>query len=179
VEPLIANERPDTDLDEDDDEDGGNALEDKYLTFIIGKGDYGIEIRYVTEIIGIQNITEVPDMPHYVKGVINLRGKVIPIVDMRLRFGVEKRPYDDRTCIIVININERPVGLIVDQVLDVLGIQKSEIEPTPMIQKGKSNRFIQGMGKVGDQVKLLLNANKLLFDDEESVRPWKQTLKQL
>ncbi len=158
----------DADLMEDD-EEGEDTQEDKYLTFAIGQEDFGIEIRYVTEINGIQGITVVPDMPHYVKGVINLRGKVIPVMDIRLRFGVDERSYDDRTCIIVININEQPVGLIVDRVLEVLDIQKSEIEPPPIMKKGKSNRFIHGMGKVGDQVKMLLNANKLLFDEEEIV----------
>ncbi len=165
---MSEKDKLDADLLDDEDEDGEDTQEDKYLTFVIGKEDFGIEIRYVTEIIGIQGITEVPDMPHYVKGVINLRGKVITVMDIRLRFGVIERPYDDRTCIIVININEQPVGLIVDRVLEVLDIQKSEIEPPPIMKKGKSNRFIQGMGKVGDQVKMLLNANKLLFDEEES-----------
>lgn len=155
------------DLLEDEDGENEDTQEDKYLTFVLNKEDFGIEIRYVTEIIGIQNITEVPDMPSYVKGVINLRGKVIPVMDVRLRFGVAERPYDDRTCIIVINIDEQPVGLIVDRVLEVLDIQKSEIEPPPKMRKGKNNRFIQGMGKSGDRVKILLNANKLLFDDEE------------
>ncbi len=164
---MSQKERLDADLVEDDDEDEEDTQEDKFLTFIIGKEDYGIEIRYVTEIIGIQSITEVPDMPPHVKGVINLRGKVIPVMDVRLRFGVEERPYDDRTCIIVININEQPVGLIVDRVLEVLDIPESEIEPPPKMKKGKSNRFIQGMGKVGDQVKILLNANRLLYDEEE------------
>ena len=90
-------------------------------------------------------------------------------MDVRLRFGARERPYDGRTCIIVINIEERPVGLIVDRVLEVLDIPESEIEPPPKIEKGKSNRFIQGMGKIGDQVKILLNANKLLLDEEETV----------
>ncbi len=165
---MSEKDKLDADLLEEDDEAGEDTQEDKYLTFVISKEDFGIEIRYVTEIIGIQGITQVPDMPHYVKGVINLRGKVIPVMDVRLRFGVAERPYDDRTCIIVININDQPVGLIVDRVLDVLDIQKSEIEPPPNMKKGKSNRFIQGMGKVGEQVKMLLNANKLLFDEEES-----------
>jgi purine-binding chemotaxis protein CheW len=165
---LSEKQRLDADLVEDDDEDGEDTQEDKYLTFVIGKEDYGIEIRFVTEIIGIQSITKVPDMPSYVKGVINLRGKVIPVMDVRLRFGVEERPYDDRTCIVVININEQPVGLIVDRVLEVLDIPGSEIEPPPRMRKGRGNRFIQGMGKVGDQVKILLDANKLLFNEEES-----------
>jgi purine-binding chemotaxis protein CheW len=167
VKQLSAKDKLDADLMEDDDEDGEDTQEGKYLTFVIGKEDFGIDIRYVTEIIGIQGITEVPGVPAHVKGVINLRGKVIPVMDVRLRFGVDERPYDDRTCIIVINIDEQPVGLIVDRVLEVLDIQKDEIEPTPMIQKGKSNRFIQGLGKVGDQVKILLCASKLLYDQED------------
>jgi purine-binding chemotaxis protein CheW len=168
VKHLSDKDKLDINILDDEDEDGEDTQEDKYLTFVISKEDYGIEIRYVTEIIGIQEITDVPDMPNYVKGVINLRGKVIPVMDVRLRFGVEERLYDDRTCIVVININEQPVGLIVDRVLDVLDIQKSEIEPPPRMRKGMSNRFVQGMGKSGDHVKILLNANKLLFDEEES-----------
>ena len=147
VKPLSEKDKLDADLLEDDDEDGEDTQEDKYLTFVIGKEDFGIEIRYVTEIIGIQGITEVPDMPHYVKGVINLRGKVIPVMDVRLRFGVDERPYDDRTCIIVININDQPVGLIVDRVLEVLDIQKSEIEPPPMMQEGEEQPLHPGDGQ--------------------------------
>jgi purine-binding chemotaxis protein CheW len=141
-----------------------DTQEDKFLTFFVNKEEFGIEIRHVTEIIGIQTITEVPDMPHYIKGVINLRGKVIPVMDVRLRFGVEERVYDDRTCIIVINIDEQPVGLIVDRVSEVLDIPKSEVEPPPNVKRGESSRFIKGMGKVEDRVKILLNEYQLLFD---------------
>ncbi len=167
---MSKNDMLDVELLEDD-EGEEDTQEDKYLTFTIGKEDFGIEIRYVTEIIGIQNITEVPDMPSYIKGVINLRGKVIPVMDVRLRFESQERPYDDRTCIIVINIDERPVGLIVDRVLEVLDIQENDIESPPKMRKGDTNRFIQGMGKVGERVKILLNANKLLFDEDERVQP--------
>ncbi|MGD0622494.1 MAG: chemotaxis protein CheW [Thermacetogeniaceae bacterium] len=165
---MSEKDRLNTELLDEDDDEGEDTQENKYLTFVIGKENFGIEIRYVTEIIGIQSITEVPDVPLYVKGVINLRGKVILVMDVRLRFGVDERSYDDRTCIIVININEQPVGLIVDRVLEVLDIQQGEIEPPPRMRKGRGNRFIQGMGKVGDQVKILLDANKLLFNEEES-----------
>ncbi len=157
-------EKLDEDLLEENYEEEEDTQEDKYLTFVISKEEYGIEIRYVTEIIGIQNITEVPNMPLYVKGVINLRGKVIPVIDVRLRFGVVERAYDDRTCIIVINIDDQSVGLIVDRVSEVLDIPKSEVEPPPKVRKGESSRFIQGMGKVGDKVKIILNAYQLLFD---------------
>ncbi len=161
---MSLKERLDVDLLEEDDEEGEDTQEDKFLTFVLKQEEYGIEIRHVTEIIGIQNITEVPDMPHYIKGVINLRGKVIPVMDVRMRFGLEERDYDDRTCIIVINIDEQSVGLIVDRVSEVLDIPKGEVEPPPKVKRGESSRFIKGMGKVGDRVKILLNAHQLLFN---------------
>lgn len=159
---MEAREKMDANLTDDDDEEE-NTQEDKYLTFILGKEEFGIEIKYVTEIVGLQNITEVPDMPVYVKGVINLRGKVIPVIDVRLRFTMEARPYDDRTCIIVINLDDQPVGLIVDRVSEVLDIPAAQIEPPPAIRKEKHGEYLRGMGKVGDQVKILLDENKLLF----------------
>lgn len=148
------------------DEDDEDTLKDKFLTFRIRGEDYGIEIRYVTEIIGIQKITEVPDVPEFVKGVINLRGKVIPVMDVRIRFKLEEREYDDRTCIIVVNINETTVGFIVDRVSEVTNIPEDQIEPPPQISKGGSSRYIKGMGKVGDEVKILLDVNCLLYDEE-------------
>ncbi|MEW6182069.1 MAG: chemotaxis protein CheW [Bacillota bacterium] len=162
---MSARESFDTDLlEEEEDED---TQEDKFLTFYLGEEEYGIEIRHVTEIIGLQTITDVPDMPSHVKGVINLRGKVVPVMDVRLRFGMEERAYDDRTCIVVINIENHAVGLIVDRVSEVLDIPKSDVEPPPRVRKGESSRFVQGMGKVGEQVKILLNADKVLFDEED------------
>ncbi len=161
---MSVKERLNNDLLEDEYEEDEDTQEDKFLTFVLNKEEYGIEIRHVTEIIGIQNITEVPDMPHYIKGVINLRGKVIPVMDVRLRFGVAEREYDDRTCIIVINIEEQSVGMIVDRVSEVLDIPKSEVEPPPKVKKSESSRFIKGMGKVGERVKILLNEYQLLFD---------------
>jgi purine-binding chemotaxis protein CheW len=149
-----------------EDDEGEDTQEGKFLTFILGEEEYGIEIRHVTEIIGIQSITEVPDMPAHVKGVINLRGKVIPVMDVRLRFGMPERPYDDRTCIVVINIDGQAVGLVVDRVSEVLDIPKDDIEPPPAVKRGEESRFVQGMGKVGDKVKILLDARKLLYNGE-------------
>ncbi len=143
-----------------------DSLMGKYLTFNIGQEEYGIEIRYVTEIIGIQSITDLPDVPEFVKGVINLRGKVVPVIDVRLRFSMEERDYDERTCIVVVNIKEKPVGLIVDSVSEVLDIAEKNIEPPPSVQKGSGSRFIQGLGKVDEAVKILLNVRKLLFEEE-------------
>ncbi len=161
---MSLQERLDTSLLEEEYEEDEDTQEDKFLTFVLNGEEYGIEIRHVTEIIGIQNITGVPDMPNYIKGVINLRGKVIPVMDVRLRFGLEERAYDDRTCIIVINIDEQPVGMIVDRVSEVLDIPKSDVEPPPKVKKAESSRFIKGMGKVGERVKILLNEYQLLFD---------------
>jgi purine-binding chemotaxis protein CheW len=136
----------------------------KFLTFHLAKEDYGIEIRHVTEIIGIQKITEVPDMPDYVRGVINLRGKVIPVMDVRTRFRMPPREYDERTCIVVVNVEEKAVGLVVDQVNEVADIPDDQIEPPPSTRQGSGSRYIQGMGKIGEEVKILLDVGTLLYD---------------
>lgn len=138
----------------------------RYLTFSIGKESYGIEIKYVTEIIGIQAITEIPELPDYVKGIINLRGKIIPVMDIRLRFKKEAKEYNDRTCVIVVDINELSIGLIVDTVTEVLTIADEDIVSPPEMNKGMNNRYIKQIGKVGEEVKLLLDCNKLLTEDE-------------
>ena len=145
-----------------------DTQEGKYLTFPLRNEEYGIEIRNVTEIIGIQSITSLPDMPFFVKGVINLRGKVIPVIDVRSRFGFDPRAYDERTCIIVVNIDGRVVGLIVDSVNEVIDIAPNNIEPPPRVKKGEPSRFIKALGKVGDKVKILLDINQMLvkFDPE-------------
>jgi purine-binding chemotaxis protein CheW len=150
-------------LVDDDDED---AQKDKYLTFRLGEEDYGIEIRHVTEIIGIQKITEVPDMPNFVKGVINLRGQVIPVMDVRLRFHMTARDYDERTCVVVVKMDEISVGLVVDTVNEVAVIPPENISPPPSIARGAGSRYILGMGKVGDTVKVLLDVKRLLYDEE-------------
>ena len=147
----------------DEDED---TQKDKYLTFHLGEEDYGIEIAFVTEIIGIQKITEVPDMPEFIKGVINLRGKVIPLMDVRERFRMQFREYDERTCIVVVDINNTAVGLLVDEVSEVVDIPESQVEPPPKTGKGTSSRFIKGMGKMDDEVKILLDVGKILYDEE-------------
>jgi purine-binding chemotaxis protein CheW len=137
----------------------------KFLTFHLAKEDYGIEIRHVTEIIGIQKITEVPDMPDYVRGVINLRGKVIPVMDVRTRFRMPPRDYDERTCIVVVNVNDKAVGLVVDQVNEVADIPETQIEPPPSTRQGNGSRFIQGIGKIDAEVKILLEVGTLLYED--------------
>lgn len=141
----------------------------RYLTFSLGKESYGIEIRYVTEIVGIQTITEIPELPDYIKGIINLRGKIIPVMDIRLRFKKEPREYNDRTCVIVIDIKNVSVGLIVDTVSEVLTIPDEGIVEPPTINRGFNNRYIKSIGKVNNDVMLLLDCEKLLTNDELEV----------
>ncbi len=107
-----------------------------------------------------------PDLPDFVKGVINLRGQVIPTLDLRLRFGLPFKEYDERTCIIITNMNDIQVGVIVDTVNEVLDIPGETISPAPSVQKGAAHRFIQGLGRVGEEVKIILNAGRLLHEDE-------------
>jgi purine-binding chemotaxis protein CheW len=145
-----------------------DTLKDMYLTFRLGNEDYGIEIRYVTEIVGLQNITEVPDMPHFVKGVVNLRGQVIPVIDVRLRFNMESREYDERTCIVVVSINETMIGLVVDTVNEVRNIEEDSISPPPKTAGAHSAQYIHGMGKIGDDVVILLSGQKMLHDNDIS-----------
>ena len=143
-----------------------DTQKDKYLTFCLGSEDYGIEISFVTEIIGIQAITQVPELPDYVKGIINLRGKIIPVVDVRLRFKKPALEYNDRTCIIVIDVGDISIGLIVDTVAEVLTIPEQEIVPPPDTKMGFHNRYIRGIGKVDNEVKLLLDCDKLLNNED-------------
>lgn len=142
-----------------------DTQKDKFLTFALGSESYGIDIKFVTEIVGIQPITEVPELPEYIRGIMNLRGKIIPVMDVRLRFRKPFREYNDRTCIIVIDIKDISIGLIIDTVSEVLSIPEAEIVAPPDLSKS-SNRYIKGIGKVGSEVKLLLDCDKLLNDEE-------------
>jgi purine-binding chemotaxis protein CheW len=143
-----------------------DSQKDRYLTFHLAGEGYGIEIRYVTEIIGIQKITRVPDMPDFIWGVTNLRGNVIPVMDVRTRFRLPRRDYNERTCIIVVDINESPIGLVVDEVRDVADIPAAQIEAPPIAMNGKGSRFIQGIGKLDNEVRIILHVKRLLNDGE-------------
>lgn len=144
---------------------------DKYVTFKSGNEYFGLKIEYVNEIIVFQEITEIPESADYIKGLINLRGKIIPVIDVRLRFGQEPFEYNDRTCIIVINVKSTVVGLIVEKVAEVVEIPEENILPSPSIGRvdKAQNNFVQAIGKVGDEVKLLLDPDKLLNDEDVSV----------
>ena len=148
--------------------DEEDTQKDKYLIFSIGKQSYGIDIKYVIEIIGIEPITKVPELPNYVKGVINLRGKIIPVMDIRLKFKKEAKEYDDKTCIIVVEISNISIGLIIDRVLDVVNIEEKNISPQPktISNKDNANKYIIGIGKVQNEVRLLIDCYKLLEEEE-------------
>jgi purine-binding chemotaxis protein CheW len=138
----------------------------KYLTFALGVEQYAIEIRHVVDIIGIQDITEVPNQPDYIMGVINLRGKIIPTMDVRKRFNKERLEYNKRTCIIVVELNAISVGLIVDMVLEVIAIADEQIAEPPTFNSDFKNKFILGIGKIQNQIVILLDSDKLLNESE-------------
>ena len=136
----------------------------KYLTFIIEDESYGLEILKVREIIGIMDITAVPKTPEYVKGVINLRGKVIPVIDLRLKFSMEEAEQTEETCIIVVSVNDLEIGIVVDEVSEVQNISAQDIEDAPEFGAQVDTDFILGMGKVGDRVTILLDITNVLSD---------------
>lgn len=138
----------------------------RYLTFMIDNGVFGIEIEHVSEIIGMQQITEIPEAPFYIKGIINLRGKIIPVIDLRLKFRKEHKEYDTRTCIIIISMSDILVGLIVDNVDEVLSIPDENIVLPPEFKSGYQNRYIKGIGEMDSGMKLLIDCDKLLSEDE-------------
>jgi purine-binding chemotaxis protein CheW len=142
----------------------------KYLTFKLANEEYGLEIMKVREIIGIMDITKLPKTPDFVKGVINLRGKVIPVVDLRLKFGLEEVDYTDKTCIIVVEIGSDgeayQMGIIVDAVSEVMNVSVDEIEPTPRFGVAVNTEYILGMAKGKDSVRTLLDIDKVLGSEE-------------
>lgn len=138
-----------------------NSQKDLFLTFHLNGEDYGLEIGHVLEIVGMQKITEVPALPEHLKGVVNMRGIVIPVMDLRLRFGMPERSYDARTCLIFVQMDGDTVGLLVDRVNDVAEIPASQIEPAPPIRAGQAC-YLKGLGKVGKKVNLLLNTREVL-----------------
>ncbi len=137
----------------------------KYLTFSLGDEYYGIEILFVTEIIGIQPITVMPELPDYMRGVINLRGEIVPVLDARSRFGKVVLEYNERTCIIVVNVSGLAIGIIVDAVSEVLIIDEHDIVPPPILFNSGLN-YIKAIGKNDEQVVLILDCTRILSDDE-------------
>ena len=144
----------------------------KFLSFCLGQEEYGLEILRVREIIGIIDITPLPQTPPYVKGVINLRGKIIPVIELRTKFGMDSVPYTEETCVIVVEVSEEDgneeyqVGVIVDTVSEVLDINPDQIEPSPKFGGSLSTDYIMGMGKVKDKVFILLDTGRVLKHDD-------------
>ena len=145
-----------------------DTQEGKYMTFKSGSEYFGLEIQYVQQIIQFQAITKIPETEDYIKGLINLRGKIVPVVDVRVRFKQGECEYNDKTCILVIVVKDTTVGLIVEQIAEVAEIQKENILPPPTIGRNDKghNKYVYGIGKVGTSVKLLLDPEKLLYDEE-------------
>ena len=146
----------------------------KYLTFALDKEEYAVSVLRVREIIKIMDITRVPQLPAYVKGVINLRGKVVPIVDMRMKFGLPARDYSERTCIIVVEVTVRNrlvmMGVIVDSVSEVVTISTDEVAAPPDFGGAKEDGWVEALAKVKGHVKILLNLDKMLGADGELIR---------
>ena len=138
------------------------AMEGKYLTFVLSNEEYGLEILKAKEIIGMMDITSVPPTPKFIKGVINLRGKVIPVIDLRLKFGMPEKEYTKETCTIVVDVQGLLMGIVVDTVSEVLDIVEADIEPPPTFGSNIETNFILGMGNIKGKVKILLNIDKIL-----------------
>jgi len=139
-----------------------SAHEGKYLTFVLCSEEYGIEILKVKEIMGLMDITPVPQSPQYVKGVINLRGQVIPVVDLRLKFGFEEKEYTKETCIIVVEVSDTLTGIIVDTVSEVLDVSGEMLEPTPHFSEDVRTDYFLGVAKSKEKVTILLDIEKVL-----------------
>lgn len=167
---MTPSRNPDYDDPFFDDEEDDDAQKDKYMTFRLASEDYAIPLQHVTEIVAIQRITAIPDMPPFLRGVINLRGQVLPVMDVRARFNMEPRPYDDRTCVVLVSLRESvTVGLIVDTVSEVVSLPPDQISQPPRMLSGPGSRYICGMGRLGDSVKIILDVQRMLFDDELAI----------
>lgn len=136
----------------------------QYIIFHLDDEYYGIETRHVMEIVGMFPITKMPEMDPFMKGIINLRGTIIPVMDMRLRFGKEEAAYTDRTCVIVTNVDGLETGLIVDEVAEVITIPEEQVAPPPEFSMAGSNPFVQGVTPIDDRILQLLNARRLLLE---------------
>ena len=150
-------------------DDDADTIAHMYLTFDLGDEEYGVSIAGVTEIVGMQRIMPIPDMPTYLRGVINLRGKVIPLMDVRLRFDMPERDYDERTVIIVMEVDDAPVGLIVDGVREVREIPAGQIDRRGQIGRNGVRSVIAGIAQVGDRVAVLLDPSVLVSEDDLAI----------
>jgi len=141
------------------------AMKDMYLIFKVDEQNYGIEIKYVIEIIGLVPITNVPNQEEYIKGIINLRGKIIPVIDARMRLLKPQKEYNERTCVIVTSINQFLVGIIVDHVSEVVVIEKEKISPLPQTYEKIEERFFKGVANLNDKLVLLIDCETFVKPD--------------
>lgn len=141
----------------------------KFLSFFLGKEEYAIEILKVQEIIGLMPITPVPKMPDYIKGVLNLRGKIVPVMNLRRRFGLQEIEDTEETCVIVVQDNQYLMGIIVDKVSEVADINGEQIEEVPTFGLSDKSDYLSGIGKVKDTVKMIVDVHKVLFDVPEEI----------
>ena len=136
------------------------------MTFFLAEEEYGIEILKVQEIIGLLPITHIPRSPVFIKGVVNLRGRIIPVMDLRLKLSMDEAKHTERTCIIVVKTSALHIGVIVDKVCEVVNIAADNIDDTPALGQAVETEYILGIGKVGERVKLLLDIDKVLSPDD-------------
>ena len=147
-----------------------DTMSGKFLTFRVADGEYGIGIAYVTDIIKLQGITPVPHMPVYIRGVTNLRGTIAPIIDMRLRFGCEEGSYNERTCIIILSLDDMSIGVIVDEVREVADIGEGDIQPPPKATgSAVKNNFVGAIGNFEGRVTQMLDIDKVFDTAAESL----------
>ncbi|MBN2299171.1 MAG: purine-binding chemotaxis protein CheW [Deltaproteobacteria bacterium] len=146
--------------------ESAKLLTSQYVTFLLGDETYGISILKLNEIIAYQDCTTIPNVPNFIKGVLNLRGIVVPVIDLRERFSMETKTYDQFTVIMILDVSGRIMGLIVDAVSDVITLNKENIKPRPSFSAGISTHFIQGMGVKDNKFIILLDVDRLLSDEE-------------
>lgn len=140
-------------------------LQGQHLTFDIGEAIYSVELQYVVEIIQVQNITQVPYIPAYIKGIINLRGSIVPVIDVRLKMGLPVRPYDEKTCIIIIRINDMQIGMIVDSVEGVASLEPDDLSDPPKLDASHRNEYLKSIAEKGEHIILNLDCEKFFFGD--------------
>lgn len=138
----------------------------QYLTFFVDSKCYGISVDYVTEIVSVQKMTQVPEMPHYIKGIMNLRGTIIPVMDIRCRFGLSEKAYNERSCMIVLNIEDIDIGVVIDELSEVITIYKEDLLRLPEGYKD-DNAWVERIVEIEGQVKILIDGSKLIMTDEE------------
>lgn len=146
-------------------EDNLDDMKGRFLTFYIDDAIYGIELYYIADIVDIRKCTPVPGLPYYYKGIVNLRGKVAPIIDVRLKFGQEERPYDDRTCILVVDVADMQVGLVVDRVAEVVAINSEDRNPPPDLGMRTEEHFLSSIANIGGKVILVIDCDKFFQSD--------------